>query len=173
MAVRRNNITTKRKVPVPAFRDPFTFESPDQTLTEREQRNTARLERWRDLFNSGDLERFVDEAYAPTFQVLNLDGSSWTGSSSHGENVLEDRDRFLAAERWIRQAAPGRRIQFNRVVPAGDVVTLEASLIDADRPGWELAWCGVYTFDEEGRIVSDHSYLNRSDWPGISELLNR
>ena len=25
--------------------------------------------------------------------------------------------------------------------------------------------------DADGRIVSDHSYLNRRDWPGISELL--
>ena len=38
--------------------------------------------------------------------------------------------------------APGRHIRFNRVIPAGNVITLEASLLDDERPGWELSWCG-------------------------------
>jgi len=104
---------------------------------------------------------------------VNLDGSSWTGHSTHGENILEDPDRFIAAEQSIKEAAPGRRIRFNRMIPASDTVTLEASLLDDDRPGWELSWCGVYTFDALGRIVSDHSYLNRRDWPGIGNLIRQ
>lgn len=75
------------------------------------------------------------------------------------------------AEVFIKAAAPGRRMEFRRVIPAGNVVTLEATIVDAARPGWELSWCGIYTFDREGRIVSDHSYLNRNDWPGIGDLL--
>ena len=62
-------------------------------------------------------------------------------------------------------------MRFNRLIPAGDVVAVEASLVDDDRPGWELAWCGVYTFDADGMIISDHTYLNHRDWPGISELV--
>jgi hypothetical protein len=142
-------------------------------LTHTEQRNVAQLERWRDLFNGDDMERFVRDAYAPTFRVVNLDGSSWTGNATHRENILDDAEMFIRAETFIKQAAPGRRIRFNRVIPAGDVITLEASLLDDARPGWELSWCGVYTFDADGLIVSDHSYLNRRDWPGISELLGR
>ena len=138
-----------------------------------ERRNVARLERWRDLFNGDDMERFVREAYAPTFRVVNLDGSSWTGNSTHGENILGDAELFIRAETFIKRAAPGRRIRFNRVIPAGNVITLEASLLDDAQPGWELSWCGVYTFDPEGRIVSDHSYLNHDDWPGIRDLLGR
>jgi hypothetical protein len=142
-------------------------------LTDVERRNVDRLVRWRDLFNGDDMERFVHESYAPTFRVVNLDGASWTGNSTHGENILSDADRFVRAEAFIKAAAPGRRIRFNRVIPAGNVITLEASLLDDARPGWELSWCGVYTFDADGRIVSDHSYLNRHDWPGISDLLRR
>jgi hypothetical protein len=142
-------------------------------LTAEERRNLERFEQWRELFNHGDLERFVREAYAPAFRVVNLDGSSWTGNSDHRQNILADAELFLRAERFILQVAPGRRIRFNRVIPAGNVITLEASLIDEDRPGWELSWCGVYTFDDDGRIVSDHSYLNHRDWPGITQLLER
>jgi hypothetical protein len=142
-------------------------------LTETERRNVAKLERWRDLYNGDDMEAFVREAYAPTFRVVNLDGSSWTGNSTHRENILSDAGLFIRAEEFIKRAAPGRRIRFNRLIPAGNVITMEASLVDEDRPGWELSWCGVYTFDDDGRIVSDHTYLNRRDWPGISDLLRR
>lgn len=139
--------------------------------TEQEQRNLAMLERWRDLYNGEDMEAFVLQAYAPRFRVVNLDGASWTGNATHRQNILDDPGVFIRAEEFIKRHAPGRRIRFNRVVPAGNVVTLEASLLDEDRPGWELSWCGVYTFDDDGRIVSDHTYLNRNDWPGIAELL--
>ncbi len=142
-------------------------------LTVEEQRNLEALERWRDLFNGEDMDRFVREAYAPTFRVVNLDGVSWTGNSVHRENILDQVETFIQAERFIKRAAPGRRIRFNRVIPAGNVITLEASLLDDERPGWELSWCGVYTFDGDSRIVSDHSYLNHRDWPGILPLLGR
>lgn len=139
--------------------------------TAEEQRNLEALERWRDLFNGDDMERFVREAYAPDFRVVNFDGASWTGNSTHRQNILDTAETFIRAEAFIKRVAPARTIRFNRVIPSGNVITLEASLLDGDRPGWELSWCGVYTFDDEGRIVSDHSYLNRSDWPGISQLL--
>ncbi len=154
--------------------DPDLDAYPDRrTHTDDERRNIARLERWRDLFNGDDMERFVREAYASRFRVVNFDGAAWTGNSTHRENIIAEPDLFVRAERFIKAFAPGRRIRFNRVTPAGNVITLEASLLDDDRPGWELSWCGVYTFDADGRIVSDHTYLNRNDWPGIQELLGR
>ena len=139
--------------------------------TSEEQRNVAAMERFRELYNGEDMERFVREAYAPSFHVLNLDGSSWTAGSPNRQNVLADADLFIRAEVFIKAKAPGRRMVYRRVIPSGNVVTLEASIVDEARPGWELSWCGIYTFDGESRIISDHSYLNRHDWPGISELL--
>jgi hypothetical protein len=143
----------------------------DRQLTDTERRNLERMERFRELYNGDDMERFVREAYAPTFRVVNLDGSGWTWSSRHRRHLLEDGDLFVRAEVFIQQRAPGRRMRFNRLIPAGDVVVAEASLVDENRPDWELAWCGVYTFDADGLIVSDHTYLNHRDWPGISELV--
>jgi len=118
------------------------------------------------------MELFVREAYAPTFRVVNLDGTSWTANSNHRENILENTKVFIGAETAIKRAAPGRHIRFNRTIRARDVITLEASLLDSDRPDWELSWCGIYTFDTNGLILSDHSYLSQRDWPGIAELLD-
>jgi hypothetical protein len=142
-----------------------------RSLTAEEQRNVAAMERFRDLYNGDDMERFVREAYAPEFHVLNLDGSSWTAGGANRQNLLQDPETFIRAEVFIKATAPGRRMEYRRVIPAGNVVTLEASIVDDGRPGWELSWCGIYTFDAEGRIISDHSYLNRNDWPGIGDLL--
>ncbi len=142
-----------------------------RALTDEERRNVAAIERFRELYNGDDMERLVLEAYAPSFHVLNLDGAGWTAGGAGPQNLLVDADAFIRAEVIINAKAPGRRMTFRRVVPAGNVVTVEASIVDASRPGWELSWCGVYTFDAEGRIVSDHTYLNRMDWPGLGELL--
>ena len=151
--------------------DPPHEHADGRPLTAEERRNVAATERFRELYNGEDVERFVREAYAPSFHVLNLDGSSWTAGGANRQNLVEDPETFLRAEAFVKAKAPGRRMVYRRVIPSGNVVTLEASIVDESRPGWELSWCGVYTFDGEGRIVSDHSYLNRNDWPGIAELL--
>ena len=142
-----------------------------RSLTDEELRNVAAMERFRELYNGDDMERFVVDAYATSFHVLNLDGSSWTATRANRRNLLTDVATFIRAEAFIKDKAPGRRMVFRRLVPSGNVVTLEASIVDESRPGWELSWCGIYTFDDQARIISDHSYLNRRDWPGISELL--
>lgn len=153
--------------------DPPHQHADGRSLTTEEQRNVEAMERFRQLYNSDDMERFVRQSYAPSFHVLNLDGSGWTAGGANRQNLVEDAETFLRAEVFIKEKAPGRRMVYRRVIPSGNVVTLEASIVDDSRPGWELSWCGVYTFDDEGLIVSDHSYINRKDWPGISELLDR
>jgi hypothetical protein len=145
--------------------------SDGRPLTPEEERNLAAMERFRELYNGDDMERFVRESYAPTFHVLNLDGSSWSTSGANRQNLLDDTNVFIRAEVFIKDKAPGRRMVYRRVIASGNIVTLEASIVDDSREGWELSWCGIYTFDDDGRIVSDHSYLNRHDWPGISELV--
>ena len=101
------------------------------------------MERFRELYNGEDMERFVVEAYAASFHVLNLDGSSRTASRANRQNLLNDRDTFIRAEAFIKAKAPERRMVYRRLVPSGNVVTLEASIVDQSRPGWELSWCGI------------------------------
>ena len=144
-----------------------------RSSTAEEQRTLATMERFRQRYNGDDMERFVRDSYAPTFHVLNLDGSSWSASRANRQNLLRETDLFIRAEVFIKDKAPGRRMMYRRLIASGNVVTVEASIVDDSREGWELSWCGIYTFDGDGRIVSDHTYLNRHDWPGIGELLGQ
>src|SRR4051794_41881611 len=92
-----------------------------RALTDEEQRNVAAMDRFRDLYNGDDMERFVRDAYAGSFHVLNLDGSSWTASRASRRNLLDDPDTFIRAEVFIKSKAPGRRMVYRRGVPAGHV----------------------------------------------------
>lgn len=67
-----------------------------RSLTDEEQRNVAAMARFRDLYNGEDMERFVGDAYAPSFHVLNLDGSSWTAGRANRQNLLSDSPRSSA-----------------------------------------------------------------------------
>src|SRR3954453_4402919 len=93
-----------------------------RSLTDEEQRNVAAMNRFRELYNGEDMEAFVAEAYAASFHVLNLDGSSWTASRANRRNLLTDRDTFIRAEAFIKAQAPGRRMMYRRLVPSGNVV---------------------------------------------------
>ena len=53
------------------------------------------MDRFRELYNGEDMERFVTEAYAASFIVLNLDGSSWTASRANRQNLVTDPETFL------------------------------------------------------------------------------
>lgn len=83
-----------------------------------------------------DMEAFVHDAYAPTFHVLNLNGTSWTAGRPNGQNQLKKADLFVRAEVFVKEKAPGRRVEYRRVIPSGNVVPLEASIVDESRPGW-------------------------------------
>src|SRR6185436_4918079 len=107
--------------------------SDGRPLTPEEERNLAAMERFRELYNGDDMERFVRESYAPTFHVLNLDGSSWSTSGANRQNLLDDTNVFIGAEVFIKDKAPGRRMVYRRVIAAGNIVTLEASIVDDSR----------------------------------------
>ena len=107
-----------------------------RALSAEEQRNVAAMERFRDLYNGEDMERFVREAYAPTFHVLNLDGSSWTAGGANRQNLLRDADVFIRAEVFIKSKAPGRRI----VVVVGQIgADDEQGFVVAPKPRQHLA----------------------------------
>jgi SDR family mycofactocin-dependent oxidoreductase len=142
----------------------------ERELTEEERTNVATVERLVKYFNEGDIENFVRTTYHPDYRMVVLDGVAWNGHAEDDANVFADIDEFIAMEAMIHDVVPRRRFEINRIIPAGNVVTFQASLVDDARPGGELPWCSVYTF-KDGLIIADSAYLNHYEWPGTAEAM--
>ena len=115
-------------------------------MTPEEQRNLERVALWEKTYNE-DVERMIDEVYAEDCEVRNI----------FAGHVVRGREAFLALEREIEKQAPGRKVAVKRAVASGNVVALEA---EGQFPGGvTLDGCVFLTFDEQGKIVSDHTYV--------------
>jgi hypothetical protein len=119
-------------------------------MDEQTETNLALVERWADAFNN-DIERLIAELYAPdcTFSGVQL---------SHS--------KLLRFEQRVLAAAPRRTARIERTHAAGDVVTVEGTLLDPDRGAdWALPFCAVLTW-RDGKVISDNTYADMSQWPG-------
>ena len=116
-------------------------------MTSEEQRNLERVALWAQTYNE-DVERMVNEVYAEDCEVQNM-------STGH---VVRGREEFLALEREIEKQSPGRKVIVKRTVAAGNVVALEAE--GQFSGGVTLEGSVFLTFDSEGRIVNDRTYLS-------------
>ena len=110
-----------------------------------EQRNLERTRHWAWTWNN-DVMRMVDECYAENCEVSDmLRGRTFRG-----------REELRAIEKQMIAIDSSRRMEIIRMIASGDVVTVEVDSI------WEGAGsakgCVVLTFDEDGLIVTDHSY---------------
>jgi hypothetical protein len=110
----------------------------------------ALVERWAELYNT-DVERLVHEVYAPE---ATIGGQVW------------GPERLLKLERRVLAAAPKRRCRVLQAHVAGDVVTVEGEMLDADRADWKLPFCAVLTI-ADGKVVSDNTYAEFSQFPGF------
>jgi ketosteroid isomerase-like protein len=120
-----------------------------------EERNLEAVKRWAELYND-DVHRMVDESYAETFEV-----------DVRGHFVMHQRETFHRAEQAVLVAAPRRRTRVERMIAAGDTVLVEAVLVDPDQGvDWQTPWCAVLRL-RDGKIVSDHTYLDAARWPGF------
>jgi len=138
----------------------------DRELTDEETRNIKQIELWKNLYNGTDMEAFVRDSYHPDVKCTIFDGTDLDGSSID----LADASIFIDTEKRIKKSCPGRKIEILRYIPAGNVMVLEALITDDARPDFRLAWCAILTF-KDGKIVSDHSYLNHRHWPGLVKVL--
>lgn len=124
----------------------------ERAPTSEEQANLELARRYEALYNS-DIERFVTECYAPDCVI-------------NGGDVL-GHDGLRETERRVLAAAPRRKMRVDRMHAVGDVVVVEAVLLDPDqRPGWKLPLCAVLTC-RDGKIVTDWTYAELRKWPGL------
>jgi ketosteroid isomerase-like protein len=118
-------------------------------MTEEEVRNMEVARLWVDTYND-DVERMVDECYAPDCQVQSM---------ASGE-ILNGREELRELERAVSKLMPTRRMSLVRAIPAGDTVVMEVTA-EGTPTGGEgqsgAAACIVLTF-RDGQIVSDHTY---------------
>lgn len=123
--------------------------------SEHERKLLEVVRRYEDTYNH-DVERLVLEVYAPDVDLY------FTGAEIHG------KDQFMAVEKAILAAAPGRRMRVDRAHVCGEeTVVIEAVILDDSRPEFFSPFCAVFTI-RDGRIVEDRSYLDPSQWPGIA-----
>jgi hypothetical protein len=121
-------------------------------MNDQTERNLALAEQWAEAFNN-DVEKLITELYAPDCLF---------------SGVEFGHDRMLRFERRVLAAAPKRSMRIENTHAVGDVVTVEAVLLDPDRGAdWKLPFCAVLTW-RDGKVVSDNTYAELSRWPGMS-----
>ena len=118
----------------------------------QEDTNLTVSHSYEDLYNN-DVERFVLDVYTPDCEV--------------NGGLIRGHARFLEVERKVLQAAPRRKMRVDRRHAVGEVVVVEAVLLDPDQSAtWELPFCAVLTC-REGKIATDWTYAEFSKWPGL------
>lgn len=128
-------------------------------MTEQEQRNQATAHRYIELYNH-DIERFVPDCYTPDCKAYAMGGG-----------VIDGPEQFLEVERTVLKAAPRRRMRLDHMHVAGDVVTVEVTLLNPDAgTDWELPFVAVLTM-RDGKIAVDRSYADWTHWPGLAGLV--
>jgi len=121
-------------------------------MTTEEQRNLEVAKQYEALYNT-DVERFVRECYTPDCEV--------------NGGFIRGHRQFIEVEEKVLRAAPRRNMRVARTHAAGNVVVVEAVLLNPDQgPDWELPFCAVLTC-RDGKIVTDWTYAEFTKWPGL------
>lgn len=121
-------------------------------MTTEAQRLVEVAKRYEELYNT-DVERFVRECYTSDCEV--------------NGGMIRGHEQFIHVERKVLQAAPRRKMRAERTHVAGNVMVVEAVLLDPDQgPDWRLPFCAVLTC-RDGKIVPDWTYAEFSQWPGL------
>jgi hypothetical protein len=115
----------------------------------------ARVRRWIELYNAGDIEAFVGECYTPDLVAV-AEGVAAPARTGAAE--------LVAFETASHRRLPSRRIELVRVHVAPPVVTVEAVLSAADVPGWRLPFVSIQTYRGD-RIAIDRNYGDFTSWP--------
>ncbi|HEY9417375.1 MAG TPA: nuclear transport factor 2 family protein [Pseudonocardia sp.] len=129
---------------------------------DRRERNLQRVQRWADLYNDGG-SKFVSECYIEDVTV-----------DCPGALLIRGREAFTAIEDAVCAAAPKRWFRIDRTIADGDVVMVQATLFDPDQgDDFSTRFCAVLTFDDDGLVVNDTTYLDAARWPMPADVAER
>jgi predicted SnoaL-like aldol condensation-catalyzing enzyme len=115
----------------------------------QERRNLQLVDKWAELYNKTG-SRFVSECYVEDVVV-----------DIPGVLLIKGRDTFVAIEDSVCAAAPKRWVRIDRKIAQGDVVAVQATWFNPDQgDDFQLRFCTVLTFNDNGLIINDTAYLN-------------
>jgi len=123
--------------------------------TDPERRNIALTKQWERFWNE-DVDRMVDESYAPDCVVINM----FSGHEFNG------RENLRAVEHAIMKFDGTRHMKITNMVASGNVVAVQADSIFGTYSGKSVVFL---TFNDDGLIVSDNTY---AEDPSGASLLN-
>ncbi|MDE0511893.1 MAG: nuclear transport factor 2 family protein [Gammaproteobacteria bacterium] len=111
-----------------------------------EERNIERVKLWEQTWNE-DVMRMVDECYAEDCEVTDM----------LRDRTYYGRGELRLIEEQMMAADATRRMKIVNMVASGNTVVVETH---STRKGGEVRSksCVVLVFNEEGLIISDHSY---------------
>jgi limonene-1,2-epoxide hydrolase len=126
---------------------------------DKRQQNLAVAQRYVELYNT-DPERFVRECYHADYKV-GVMGIGW----------YEGIDKFIAVEKAVWNAAPGRRMKVLQMHATDEVVVVEAAVTDPGKGAdWELPFVAVLEIRGD-KIAVDRTYADFKTWPGLDAVL--
>jgi hypothetical protein len=127
-----------------------------------EQRNLELVDKWAELYNN-EGSRFVSECY---FEGVVVD--------CPGALLINGREAFVAIEDAVCAAAPKRWIRIDRKIADGDVVVVQGTWFDPDQgDDFQKRFCAVLTFNDDGLVVNDTTYLDAVPWPKLADVAGR
>ncbi len=121
-------------------------------MTDQERRNLEAVRRWEETYNH-DVEKMVDEVYAPDCEVVDMVRAV----------TLRGREELRALERRVLERAPQRGLRVIKAVAMGDTVGIEC---EGNFAGTVVPACVFLVFDERGQVKQDHTYAQ--DPSGVS-----
>jgi ketosteroid isomerase-like protein len=127
-----------------------------------EARNLQAVDRWAELYNTKGAA-FVEACYVEDVVV-----------DCPGALRIEGQEAFRAVEEAVCDAAPKRWFRIDRTVAGDNVVVVQATLFDPDQGAdFETRFCAVLTFNDDGLVVNDTTYLDPYRWPMPSDVAQR
>jgi len=121
-----------------------------------EQKNLELSKTWERLYNE-DADKMATECYAE-----NCDVQAMGGPAIHGQAALREVEKVICA------AAPRRYMRVAHRHACGDTVIVESVLFDPDKgDDWNIPFIAVLTI-AGGKIVTDRTYGDFTEWPGFS-----
>jgi len=138
----------------------------NQSLTDEERRNLEVVEEWMRCWNTkGMMAKMVDEIYADPAEVFTPIQSKYY-SKKDG-----NKDAWRKLELLLEKLIQKREMRLVTTVAKGNMVILEAIAATTTLGRTVERWTAAFlTFDDDGKVVSDHTYMPLS---GFERLLEK